>query len=219
MATPRRPSTRWGLFAVVLGLLLLSRMCGSSSGSVKPTAEPDDIAQAMTTQACVPALATPTPPAAPQARTQWWKPGQRHDYGQDVDPFIHQPQDYASDTPARLGNRISYHVFDLELVQDMVRRGDEPGSEIAQVRGAPLTASERTEARRVLQQFFNETVPDVDAMIGGTLTTDDGYARIGPRRLALDRDLRAALALSEKQFAELWPHIPARDEMRARMSN
>lgn len=205
---------------VMIGLLLtLIRLSDSPAGPSTEPAPPPATAATPSPSLPAPSHLAPTEPAASLdgrlvVRDRWWKPGQEHDYGNDVDPFIRQPQDYDGNTPAILGERISFHVYDLERVQDMVRRGIEPGSELAQVRGSPVSARERDDARQVLQAFFDATVADVDAVIEGSLSRDEGYALIGPRRLALDRDLRGALGLSEKQFYDLWPHIGDRDRIR-----
>lgn len=199
---------------VAVALVALLWLIDSPAGSADPMPAP-------ASPAATAPLASPSTRAAPVARplvrARWWRPGQPHDYGTDVDPFIRQPQDYGSDTPAILGERISFHVYDLERVQDMVRRGTEPHSEIAQVRGTPLTEDEREAARRVLQAFFDQTVPDVDAIIEGSMSRDEGYDRIRPRRLALDRDLRDALGLTDKQLYELWPHLRDRDDIGDRL--
>ena len=83
----------------------------------------------------------------------------------------------------------------------------EPGAEIERARGTPLTAAEREAGRRVIQAFFDETVPEVDAVIEGTLSQDAAYGSIGPRRRQMNRDLREALHLSEEDFYTIWPHI------------
>jgi len=141
-----------------------------------------------------------------------WKPGNEHWYGADPEPFVRQPHDYDMDTPEILGNRISYHIYDLETVVDMVSRGDQDDSEIARVKGRPLTSTEKEAGRRLLQEFFDDTVPNVDRLIEGSMTTDDGYDLVGPRRRQMNEDLRGALGLNEDQFYKIWPHIKDLEE-------
>lgn len=119
----------------------------------------------------------------------FWRPGLPHWYGPREDPFIRQPHDYPPTTPEKLGASGAY-LFDLERVQDMVRRGQDGDSEIAQVLGHPLSDEARERARGVIQRFFDDTVPDIDAVLSEKMTAD----------------LRAALGLSPAQFAQLWPH-------------
>jgi hypothetical protein len=216
--TPRGLVALVILATAVVGLLvvLLLRSMSTTGPAAAPAAAPAaSPAGPATPSASLQRAALPEDlPGTLRSRTDWWQPGQEHDYGTDEDPFIRQPQDYGSDTPEILGNRISYHVYDLERVQDMVRRGTEPGSEIAQARGAPLTAEEREAARQLLQAFFDDTVPEVDGVIAGELTREQAYERIGPRRLELDRRLREVLHLSDEQFHDVWPHLRDRDQIR-----
>lgn len=208
------------LTAAVLGLVALlfrsSRPRGESAAAAATPPGGAPVASARVGRAAAgPAPATRSAPGAaaePEARTMadgrpFWRPGQPHWYGPKADPFIRQPHDYAPGTPEKLGNRISEHLFDLERVQDMVSRGTDDNSEIARVRGWPLDEGELANARGVLQRFFDETVPVVDAVLGEELSRDAAYADIGPRRWRMNDDVRVALGLTEAQFAELWPHI------------
>jgi hypothetical protein len=200
------------VIAIVAAVLIASR---GGDGARSAPAERDPA------RAAPPAdplrLAPPAPPRAeapppPGDGHPFWRPGAEHWYGDDADPFIRQPLDYPTDTPAILGNRISYHLYDLETVQDMVRRGREPDSEIARVLGRPLSDAEWQAGRRVLQAFFDDMVPRVDALIAGDQTLDEGYAFIGPRRRRLDAELREALHLDDDRFYKLWPQVRERDD-------
>lgn len=135
----------------------------------------------------------------------FWRPGLPHWYGPREDPFIRQPHDYPPTTPEKIG-AAGVYLFDLERVQDMVRRGGDGDSELASVLGHPLSDDARERARGVIQRFFDETVPDIDAVLSDNMTPDAAFARIAPRRRKMDADLRAALGLSEAGFAQLWPH-------------
>jgi len=196
------------VIAIVVALLVAMR---ADEGASPATAEPATAPVAAPSAPPAPSLPPSVPPAAaptgPAEGHLFWQPGAEHWYGDDVDPFIRQPLDYPTDTPSILGNRISYHLYDLETVQDMVRRGRELDSEIARVLGRPLDDAEWQAGRRALQAFFDETVPRVDALIAGDQTLDEGYAFIGQRRRRLDRELRQALHLDDAQFYALWPHI------------
>lgn len=147
------------------------------------------------------------PPAVMASGRPFWRPGADHWYGPDDDPFIRQPHDYPPGMPELLGDGISVHVFDLERVQDMVRRGVEPDSEIAVLKGRPLDAAEHARARAALQAFFDDTVPIVDGVVAGTTTREEALAVIGPGRARLNERLRQALGLSPGELAALWPHI------------
>jgi hypothetical protein len=153
------------------------------------------------------------PASAPagKERTRWWTPGQPHYYG-DPGGFIRQPLDYGGNTPRILGNRISYHLYDLETVVDMVRRGRDAHSEIAKVVGRPLTEDEWQAGRKVLQSFFDDTTPHVDNIIAGDENVDDGYGFVGPRRRRLNAELRQALNLTDEQFYKVWPHVKPVEE-------
>lgn len=136
----------------------------------------------------------------------FWRPGLPHWYGPRADPFIRQPHDYPPTTPEKLGTRVSVNLFDLERVQDMVRRGLDGESEIARALGHPLSDEQREKGRAVIQRFFDDTVPDIDAVLSGHMSTDEAYARIAPRRSQMDVNLRNALGLTPAQFTALWPH-------------
>lgn len=211
----------WTLAVIVAGALVALLLASRPTPTEASTPEAAELETLAPIATGTYAMDVPTIEhgGTPVVRTRWWQPGLEHDYGTDPDPFVRQPLDYPSDTPRILGNRISYHVYDLELVQDMVRRGDQPGSEIAQVRGEPLTDHERQAARALLQGFFEATVPEVDDIIAGSLSRDEGYEFIGARRLELDRGLRAALGLSQKQFDSLWPHVAERNRVRAELTD
>lgn len=143
-------------------------------------------------------------PARMAAGQPFWRPGLPHWYGPREDAFIRQPHDYPPTTPEKLGASGVY-LFDLERVQDMVRRGQDGDSELALALGHPISDEEREAARGVIQRFFDDTVPDIDAVLSGKLTSDEAFARIAPRRQKMDGELRRALGLSEQQFAQLWP--------------
>jgi hypothetical protein len=199
--------------AMIVAMLLTSSGPGGpgrATADREPAPEPRAAAPAARA-APIPGLA-PAEVPVPGEGHPFWRPGAEHWYGDELDPFVRQPLDYPTDTPSILGNRISYHVYDLETVQDMVRRGREPDSEIARVLGRPLTDAEWQAGRRALQAFFDETVPHVDAVIGGDETMDEGYAFIGPRRRRLDAELRQALHLDDDRFYKLWPHVRELEE-------
>lgn len=211
------------LFAAAVALLIAVVLLAAGDKNAAQGTSTDPTAAAPEETGAPAAVVTSQaiePEPGVQLPRRFWRPGQEHDYGSDEDPFIRQPHDYGTDTPRILGNRISHHVFDLERVQDMVRRGSEANSEIARARGgSPLTDDERQQARAALQKFFDQTVPDVDRLVGGELSRDQGYARIAPRRQQLDRDLRAALKLTKKQFYQVWPHIAQLDRNRGSLTD
>ena len=218
----RTSRQRWVLVALALivaalGILVLIWTRAGGDAAATPAADRAPIIRALPAAAVAPA-ADPRPtledpetmtsePARLAGGQPFWRPGLPHWYGPREDAFIRQPHDYAPGTPDQLGDRISVHLFDLERVQDMVRRGTDGDSEIAVALGHPLSEAQHQRARAVLQRFFDDTVPDIDAVLSGSLTTDAAYARIKPRREQMDTELRLALGLSERAFAELWPHI------------
>jgi hypothetical protein len=195
------------LAAAVLAILAVLIWLSQRETGATAAERGDDAPAARDTAPTAPAVAIEQPAGEAAPGRAFWEPGKEHWYGDDPDPFIRQPLDYGMDTPKILGNRISYHVYDLETVQDMVRRGQEADSEIARVKGRPLTDSERNAARAVIQEFFDETVPDVDGVIGGELSQDEAYDAIGPRRRQMNEDLRRALDLTEDEFYKIWPHV------------
>jgi len=167
---------------------------GASAAGGRPEAAPtlDD-----------PATLTSEPPSMAGGQP-FWRPGLPHWYGPREDPFIRQPHDYPPTTPEKLG-AAGVYLFDLEHVQDMVRRGQDGDSEIAVALGHPISDEQREGARGVIQTFFDQTVPDIDAVLSDKMTPDQAFARIAPRRQKMDGDLRLALGLSQAQFAHLWP--------------
>ena|GEM_PF-6414192 len=141
-----------------------------------------------------------------------------HYYGPNENAFIRQPHDYGDDTPATLGGRTGHTLFDLERVQDMVRRGDEANSEFARLDRGVLLPQEKRAARQVLQAFFDESTIVVDAVMDGVVDPADAFAKyFMPRRERLNADLRDALNLSSAEFYELWPHIRSFDRGIARL--
>jgi len=89
----------------------------------------------------------------------------------------------------------------------------EPDSEIARVKGAPLTAEERAAARQVLQGFFDESVIVVDAVLDGVVSPDDAFLQFFlARRQRLNQELRDALHLTRVEFYTVWPHVKTFDD-------
>ncbi len=139
--------------------------------------------------------------------THWWQPGQKHRYDEHPDAFIRQPLDYSPDTPRLLGAEIGVNLFDLERISDMIHRGTESNSAISRVIGRSLQTTEQQKARQLLQQFFDEAMPVVDAILASEMTQQEGEAFFKPRRQQLNRELRAALAITEPEFLAIWPHL------------
>jgi hypothetical protein len=184
----------------VVVVLLLARQTPPSS----------EVAPAVHEDRDQPRVGEPVPPrpaaqtvAAPQAREP--APGQVQ--GGREGGFVRQRHDYPTDTPKRLGPEIGLYLFDLERVVDVVARGDREGAEIARVRGEPLTAREREQARRALQAFFDAATPIVDDVLAGQRTRAQGLAELRALRHELNRELARALALGTEGLAELFPHL------------
>ena len=154
-----------------------------------------------------PSLSNESEGGSTGAATDWWQPGQKHRYDEHPDAFIRQPLDYSPDTPRLLGAEIGVSLFDLERIADMIHRGTESNSAISRVLGRPLQTTEQQKARQLLQQFFDEAMPVVDAILGSEMTPQEGEAFFKPRRQQLNHELRAALAITEPEFFAIWPHL------------
>jgi hypothetical protein len=128
-------------------------------------------------------------------------------HGTNEHEFVRQRHDYPPDTPEKLGPRIGRVLFDLETVIDMVAHGHEEGSAIAVTRGRALTADEQKAGQTVLQQFFDEATPVVDAALAQELPLDQAFERLLQLRIDLNCRLMGALALDEPQLLALWPQM------------
>ncbi len=166
--------------------------------------EPNPVARAAKVD--MPQTAVSAAESASQ-ENKWWRPGREHRYDDVADVFVRQPLDYSPDTPSRLGNSIGFALFDLERVSDMVRTATTPESEVAMAKGRALTKEEWHAARQVLQLFFDETTPVVDAILSGDMSTTAGARLIAARRTDLNKELRDAMGLGPKQFYQIWPHL------------
>ncbi len=202
-------------FLVVLGLYLWQSSTPEPMAIPKPVVVPE-LNRPKPDSVLRRDVAAPAPVKAPaveaQAVSQPKPTTIKHKYDDNPDIFIRQPIDYPPDMPRRMGDKISICVFDLELVKEAIRTGNEPGSKFAKTLGRQLSEQERTAARAALQAFFDEGVPVMDSLMLEQKSLDEGFEFFQPRRQQLNQELRKVMNLSQEEFYKLYPHIKSFDE-------
>jgi hypothetical protein len=156
--------------------------------------------------AAIPARAATTPDRLASAMPRDRLDVPAHGYDPD-NAFVRQRHDYPPDTPARLGPDVGRLLFDMETVVDTVATGADESGRIHQIRHSPLTPDEQQAGRDVLQKFFDDATPLVDAALAGETSLDETAQLLMARRIAMNCDLAMVLGLNEHEIYQLFPQM------------